>query len=318
MAGTIGNIDDAWCAGGLLPLAAAAVGLVGLAVLLVARKHVAGTTLHAAWWWLVAGTLGLMGAELAALATTGGEGAAGLAALRYAAATATICAPAAVLGGKRPQHGIWQFVVLSLWVVAALPAAVAWIQPPPSRDWAVSPAWQWLIAAAILMGVANYLGTRFALPAILYGAAQAILLCRHLPLAGIDGGNAAPLAGMALLVAAIAWAAWGGWPLRSRAAAGEHRLWLDFRDAFGVSWSLRVAERVNATAASEGWKTRLGWNGFLAVGDDERPSAEESSAAAAEEAPPPHRAAATKLLRTLLLRFVSPEWIAVRTGQALD
>jgi hypothetical protein len=78
-------------------------------------------------------------------------------------------------------------------------------------------------------------------------------------------------------------------------------IWLDFRDSFGLLWSLRVQERLNATATQHGWKTELSWDGF-------RP-AEESAAQRGEL-----RAA----LRGLLRRFVSGAWIARRLDESLD
>ena len=40
------------------------------------------------------------------------------------------------------------------------------------------------------------------------------------------------------------------------------QLWSDFCDQFGVVWGLRVAERINATAAQNGWNVRLTWHGL--------------------------------------------------------
>ncbi len=79
---------------------------------------------------------------------------------------------------------------------------------------------------------------------------------------------------------------------------GLDRVWLDFRDAFGAVWGLRVMERMNASAAMLGWPVTLSWQGFLAnepgAGNVETPQIVEDS------------------LRTLLRRFVSPAWIDER------
>jgi hypothetical protein len=42
--------------------------------------------------------------------------------LRFFAATLTFCPLMALMGAKRPQDRAWHFIVLSLWVVLALPA----------------------------------------------------------------------------------------------------------------------------------------------------------------------------------------------------
>ena len=41
------------------------------------------------------------------------------------------------------------------------------------------------------------------------------------------------------------------------------RLWIDFRNAYGIVWSLRVEERLNASLAAANGNARLGWNGFV-------------------------------------------------------
>jgi hypothetical protein len=76
------------------------------------------------------------------------------------------------------------------------------------------------------------------------------------------------------------------------------RVWLDFRDAFGAVWALRVMERMNAASTMYGWPVLLSWNGFSPRDD------------APEVSPVPPTV--EESLRTLLRRFVSPEWIDER------
>ncbi len=78
------------------------------------------------------------------------------------------------------------------------------------------------------------------------------------------------------------------------------RVWLDFRDLYGAAWGLRVMERMNASAAMYGWPVQLTWSGFIP----------RDAAAADEEVPP----IVADSMRTLLRRFVSPEWIDARLG----
>lgn len=88
-----------------------------------------------------------------------------------------------------------------------------------------------------------------------------------------------------------------GLPRGAAARSPLDRVWLDFRDAFGVAWGLRVAERLNASAAMYSWPVTLTWQGF-------RGRQEGTS-----DIPP---AAVEEGLRGLLRRFVSPEWIDSR------
>ena len=109
-----------------------------------------------------------------------------------------------------------------------------------------------------------------------------------------------PQLGLAAIV--LAWGLQAAGLPRGKAAAPLDRVWLDFRDAFGVVWSLRVAERVNSTAAMVGWPVTLGWHGFRGP-EGFSDGVSEMSAAVVEE-----------MLRAPLRRFVSPEWIDQRLG----
>jgi hypothetical protein len=85
---------------------------------------------------------------------------------------------------------------------------------------------------------------------------------------------------------------------RNRANANRlDRVWLDFRDAFGVVWSLRILERMNASATMYDWPVTLTWHGF-----EPRASATHVDTPSILE----------ESFRTLLRRFVSPEWIEAR------
>jgi hypothetical protein len=92
-------------------------------------------------------------------------------------------------------------------------------------------------------------------------------------------------------------------------------VWLDFRDAFGVVWALRVADRFNATAQICGWPVRLGWHGLnvdrgLGEANQSAQSDANSTSPAALAGEIGQQMQST--LATLLRRFVSPEWIEQR------
>jgi hypothetical protein len=85
-------------------------------------------------------------------------------------------------------------------------------------------------------------------------------------------------------------------------------IWSDFRDSFGLFWSLRLIERVNDTAKQAGWDFDLGWSGFRTKSDFQPLSV----------LPPEIDAALRNCLQGSLRRFVSPEWIAQRLGEEVE
>jgi hypothetical protein len=270
--------------------AAAAVMTVALAGLVRRWPSLEGSTLRAPWHWMLAAVIALAACESAAFFD---RQAGWIEHVRYLAAVATLCPTVAVLGAKRPQDRAWQFIVASLWIVAALPSVSQWLlRPDAALD--LHGAWRWFLLILIAIGLFNSLPTRYWPTSLLAAVCQVCLLAPHLPLAD-SWSIANPIylwpPGATLWCAAIA--LWG-FDLPRRRSAGQplDQLWLDFRDLVGALWALRVAERINAASAQYGCSARLGWHGWTT--DGERPPALERS------------------LRMLLRRFVSPHWIDER------
>jgi hypothetical protein len=95
-----------------------------------------------------------------------------------------------------------------------------------------------------------------------------------------------------LLVLLSPWAAWICWR-RPRTGSSEFdRLWLDFRDRYGLFWSQRVREQFNHAAQHAGWVVRLAWRGLHRT----------SQAAIA----PADQSAMLETLRKALQRFTTP------------
>ncbi len=285
-------------ASSLLAVVPCAALAMGLCVLLAVRRAVLQTTLAGAWWWLLAALVGWAGAELAdalALVSRGN-----LDSLRLATISLSFCPIVAVLGAKRPQNGAWNFVVLSLWGIVALPAAENFFLHPGQRL-ALGDARAWFLWILILLGPINYVPTRFAVASLLLAAGQMVALSPYLALIHRPLFSFHSVVGLAIAANGFL----EGWVASHRPRSGNSdydRVWLDFRDTFGLLWALRVQERVNAVAQQNGWDIELAWNGFF------RPS----SGQAISKIDPTTAPALKSSFNGLLRRFVSSEWIAER------
>jgi hypothetical protein len=79
------------------------------------------------------------------------------------------------------------------------------------------------------------------------------------------------------------------------------RVWLDFRDLFGIVWTRRIQERFNDEMRRRNLSVRLAIEGLEGAG-----GASLSSVSTAD------RESADAFLRWLLQKFVDPEWIEAR------
>ncbi|MGD9724067.1 MAG: hypothetical protein AB7O59_22630 [Pirellulales bacterium] len=279
----------------LAAVLALVLAAVGLTALLRERPRLAGTTLAAVWCWELVSLLAIGLTELLVALVAGGSVESWVLPLRLVAATSSFLPTMALLGAKRPQDRAWQWIVGTLWCILSLPSG-QWLLFGGVRE--MHPAQLVFLAILVGVGLVNGLATRLWPVSVFFAAGQLALLAPfYAATFARDVGPAVPLAGFALLVAA--------WLLRTRqrprpraAAAPLDRVWLDFRDAFGAVWGVRIMERMNAAAAMYGWPVTLTWNGF-------RAQAEGDSLTAAPDQ-------VAESLRTLLRRFVSAEWIDAR------
>jgi hypothetical protein len=256
-----------------------------LALLVVYYYHAAGiaalqeTTLIApVRWGLVA---------FLAIAYSAGSQWGSDAYLRYAVAVLAVTPTLAQLGAKRPQNGAWQFIVLTLVGVLLLPVAKGWAFGDTQPH--VHTLFRWLIAAHIVVGVVNYLPTRYAGPAVLFGSAQALVAAEYLPWP-------IPRVPHASLIAIVCCAASLLW---TNYLARPTSFWRDFRDAYGLVWGLRVAERLNVAAKQHGWPVEFAWGGMIVKTES-------------GTLDPEVRHRIERELRSHLRRFVSHDWIARR------
>jgi hypothetical protein len=248
-----------------------------------------------------------------------------LAPLRFIAFTSTFCPMMALFGARRPQNREWKYIVWCLWIVLALPAGWALLLHP--GRFSLEPLWAFFLLALIAAGTCNFLMTRYWPSSVLYGAGQVLLVADYLPWFSGDPAHAdpasgamaavtvAPLAGQLFLAAALALArlvaAWRR-RLPSPGRMPLDRLWIDFRDSFGAVWALRVAQRTNAAASMYNWNTQLRWDGFHMTGPEGGGSSYEAAALPSDTLPTETARAVERHLRSLLRRFVSPDWIDQR------
>lgn len=288
------NIGD--FVGDRAALLVAGLALGGLGSLMWQRRTLRGTTLVAPWVWSLVTLVALAATEI--LISLSGSPAPDWAPhLRFAAAMSTVCPAMALLGAKRPQNRGWQFIVLSLWAILSLPS-IEWLLFGGLRE--IHPARFWFLVILIAVGAANGLGTRRWPSSLLYCGGQSALMAPFFSTQAALSGSLSPLVGISALV--LSWLLIAAESPRARRAASPlDRVWLDFRDAFGVVWALRIAERMNASANMYDWPVTLAWRGFVARNSD----------ATADVSP-----AVEESFRTLLRRFVSPAWIDARLGQS--
>lgn len=233
------------------------------------------------------------------------------ASLRMVTVALSLCPAMSLLGAKRPQHGVWQFIVAALAAILLLPAlATALVRPDSVPD--AHLLGRGFVVILSLVGWMNFVATRHGPAATLITLGQLVVVRGFLPL--VDSEQAFPptASTAAPMAAAIdclggCLAAVGGLlamlsstrrrpslaPAGTFAAAVEPAF-LGFRETLGAAWTLRVAERFDAIAASRGWPCRLHFDGI-------HPADTPIDG--------PWQRDAQRALGALLQRFVSIQWL---------
>lgn len=279
----------------------------------------ATATAAASGWWLVRGTTAVPAAMWAIVAALGLAIEAGCteagwlretssrAAARLVVVSLAVCPVMSILGAKRPQHGVWQFIVATLACVLSMPAVTAVLVRPGSAP-ELHLIERCFLPLLVVVGWLNYAATRRSLAACLVSVGQLGLMWTFLSMLG-DREHLSPAvdAGAAVLVAvgaAISVAQAVFWPVNSK---GMHGLggtigtpFLALRETLGAAWTIRIAERFNAVAAEGRWPCRLRFRGIV-VDEGAAPGRWEEEAA--------------RCTRSLLRRFVSVDWLGRHAGK---
>jgi uncharacterized membrane protein len=206
---------------------------------------------------------------------------------RFVALALTGCAVVAVLGARRPGVGPWNFVLLGLLAVLLLPLSSLHRtqgQPQPQLQNTL------FMAGVVLVGVMNYLPTRLAPAALLLasGCGFEIAFWRE------HSADVEPISPVGpLLVAVTPWLVYLQLAHWKRPPNEFDRIWLWFRDRFGLVWSQRVREQFNRAASNAGWPVLLRWQGLRRQPGAEMPG-------------PDVQRQIVAALRALLSRFEAP------------
>ena len=263
----------------------------------VGAWRVRGTTaVPAAAWAMVAATsfVGLEAwAARGGLAEPSAEASA-----RLVAVALSVCPAMSLLGAKRPQHGVWQVIVASLAVVIAMPAASAAVVRPGSLPDVHLLARGFLLVLAVA-GWVNFLGTGRVTAATLLTLGLLLLSRPFLPGVDTAGSLAASWADVLGAAAAAVGAVAAMLPTKPGVDASITTPFVALRDTIGSAWSLRIAERFNATAESRGWPCRLSLAGLSAGGDPDDDG---------------WRLQADRVFESLMRRFVSRDWLRRHGG----
>lgn len=252
----------------LLPVLTIASCILGLLILFVGRSRLAGTTLLVPWAWSVFSLLSIGGVEVGLLFVA--ESSTLVPVWRYAAAATTLAPGMALLGAKRPQELMWQLATVSLLGIAWIPVMISLVVRP-GQALHLPTFLPWVLTATLLYVVVNYLPTRFGAAALVTGIGQSLLLSNAWPIYAQDGGALLAAIGAALISGGIWLAYLDPWRGKNLPHDADRR-WLDFRDAYGLAWALRVAERVNQSAERFDWGVSLEWDGFAPADEQREPS----------------------------------------------
>lgn len=263
-----------------------------------ARTAVQRTTLISAWRWGGVGlTVWIAAAAGQLFAADTQRGIVQL--VWYAAALLMLCPAIAVLGAQRPVARVWSwFIVLPFLLVFGWPAAATVSQTLANGQFLLQTPMVVGYAFVVVMGLGNYLGTRFTLAAALTAGALLLVVA---PTATADFSwlpqtDHCRLLATLFLTAALWWAAHAARPTYAVRVPLD-RVWIEFRDQFGIVWSKRVLDRLNLMAQGDQLSLRMSLIGVTSLDNSDTPPTTTELAAM------------ERSLRWLLRRFVDEAWI---------
>ena len=285
-------------------------GVITIVILLCWYQSARQTALAFVWWWALAAALCWGGFSTAYLMIDQSHWVTGWADQAcYFSAILILCPFIAILGARRPVANVWSlFVVGPLILVLSWPLLVTWMNGSSQEPLQIQPPMLLGFVVVILMAIGNYFGTRFTLPVLMMGAAVILLVVPLTPAAPqffpTKTAGRFWADGLLSLAAIFTVASW-----KLRASMQQQpldRLWVGFRDCFGIVWAKRVLDRMNQVAVTKQWPVRLELHGFVW-----------------NKQVTPNESIKTRIdieqnLRWILKRFVNQTWIDAYLSPTID
>jgi hypothetical protein len=172
----------------------------------------------------------------------------------YLAICCSACPAVAVLGARRPGVAAWNFVVAALLALLLMPLVE---QRWDAANWQLDGPRAILVSVILLVGVGNYIRTRYAVPVLLAAATLGWNVLRLVRMEAPDWTHALSVFLPGLLAVSVWITASQLHPPRDALAA----LWLAFRDGYGFLWARRVQDQFNAAVKNAGGSESLTWRG---------------------------------------------------------
>jgi hypothetical protein len=281
----------------------------------LAWKSAHGTALRPALVWVALAVVAAILAQAVGWGESVSDGRPVAGRLTYLSVLAVLAALTSVLNARAPGGRVWAGLMVVLVVVFLIP----WLEGPwrlrRARGLArihLDAPWTIFYGLLVLVGVTNYLPTRFGVAA---GWLMLGFVLEYLGLTRDDwpaGRRALLWSWVSWTLAASLWAARWGAGNAPAARTRLERLWFWFRDLWGVVWALRIQERFNRTAELKRWSVRLSWYGLV--------PAEPSSAVEPIADPPEAEAAFRGLIRRFaqagrLDEILGPSSVATSCGR---
>ncbi len=273
--------------------------LYALGATSVAKCTLQATTVLTAWRWAIAASFVWLLAFGVSFTVDVPQGYSDL--MWYSVALVSLCPAIAVLGARRPGTSAWTwFVILPMLAVLGWPMLTVWGHNLRSASFQLEIPQLAGFVLVLLMSAGNYIGTRYWASACLYAMALCLLVAPVSAVApqGLSADASRSLAGLVL------GAAVGVADVSSRrrrpAPSSLDGLWEDYRNLFGIVWSRRLQDRLNAVASQQKWPLRVAPSGFHWSQTITREQRQETEIKVEQS------------LRWMLRRFVDPEWIDSR------
>ncbi len=214
--------------------------------------------------------------------------------LHYLAATLLLAPLIDILGARNPGHRAWPwFVVCPMVLVLQWPVISHLMSEQATTQFELPIPAMIGFLLVLVMGAGNYFGTGNT-GTCFFGAIGIVLFVFPVtpwfswPGNGLLLGSSVCLTISALLAE--------GRIKSDEQSAGHIRLWLDFRDTYGLVWARRVMDRINQFGDREEWDVVMTLDGFQSTVDDTPLNAKTH-----------HRP--IEILRWVLRRFASDEFL---------